>query len=215
MLNFGLLDSSGWQRQEHSMGRRGYPLEFRRKALNLLEAERAIAEVAKALGSAPSRSHLAPPGPHRLGRTVRPEQPRAQPANLGEPWPDLQQPERRVSDAGDAVPVGEGRSRRRFHDLHNLVYDPAFLVVAFSRVLGDRAEAPPGRRGWFPPTATAQGAEPRTSLLNSASLTPTRNYQALIVVGPWTTQAPRMPQPPTLTAICSMSRFFREATAPI
>ena len=45
--------------------------------------------------------------------------------------------------------------------------------------------------------------------------TPTRNYQALILVGPWTTQAPRMPQPPTLTAICSMSRFFREATAPI
>jgi transposase len=32
------------------MGRRGYPLEFRRKVLDLVEAGRRIAEVAKALG---------------------------------------------------------------------------------------------------------------------------------------------------------------------
>ena len=32
------------------MGRRGYPLEFRRKVLDLVEAGRPIAEVAKALG---------------------------------------------------------------------------------------------------------------------------------------------------------------------
>ena len=38
------------------MGRRGYPPEFRRKVLDLVAAGRPIAEVAKALGSAPSRS---------------------------------------------------------------------------------------------------------------------------------------------------------------
>jgi transposase len=32
------------------MGRRGYPPEFRRKVLDLVEAGRPIAEVAKALG---------------------------------------------------------------------------------------------------------------------------------------------------------------------
>jgi transposase len=32
------------------MGRRGYPPEFRRKVLDLVEARRPIAEVAKALG---------------------------------------------------------------------------------------------------------------------------------------------------------------------
>ena len=32
------------------MGRRGYPLEFRRKVLDLVEAGRPIAEVAKAVG---------------------------------------------------------------------------------------------------------------------------------------------------------------------
>jgi transposase-like protein len=38
------------------MGRRGYPPEFRRKVLDLVEAGRPIAEVAKALGSPTSRS---------------------------------------------------------------------------------------------------------------------------------------------------------------
>ena len=38
------------------MGRRGYPPEFRRKVLDLVEAGRPIAEVAKALASATSRS---------------------------------------------------------------------------------------------------------------------------------------------------------------
>jgi transposase-like protein len=32
------------------MGRRGYPPEFRRKVLDLVEAERPIAEIAQALG---------------------------------------------------------------------------------------------------------------------------------------------------------------------
>jgi len=64
--------------------------------------------------------------------------------NIGAPWPDLLEAERRVlvmqnklhrwaaSDAG-----------RAFDDLHNLVYDPAFLVVAWNRVRGGC----PDRRG--------------------------------------------------------------------
>jgi putative transposase len=45
-----LLDSVLPNREERSMGRRGYPPEFRRKVLDLVEAGRPIAEVAQALG---------------------------------------------------------------------------------------------------------------------------------------------------------------------
>jgi hypothetical protein len=54
------------RRQEYSMGRRGYPPEFRRKVLDLVEAGRPIAEIAKALGSAPSPST---PGAARTAST--------------------------------------------------------------------------------------------------------------------------------------------------
>jgi len=59
--------------------------------------------------------------------------------NIGAPWPDLDEAERRVlamqtkphrwaaSDAG-----------RAFDDVHNLVYDPAFLVVAWNRVRANK-----------------------------------------------------------------------------
>jgi hypothetical protein len=47
------------------MGGRGYPPEFRRKVLDLVEAGRPIAEVANALGNErPVDLHLALPGPH-------------------------------------------------------------------------------------------------------------------------------------------------------
>jgi transposase len=44
-----LLDSV-LPNERSSMGRRGYPPEFRRKVLDLVEAERPIAEIAQALG---------------------------------------------------------------------------------------------------------------------------------------------------------------------
>jgi transposase-like protein len=75
------------------MGRRGYPPEFRRKVLDLVEAGRPIAEIAKALGISaqsiytwrrqdrgdqrPVDLHLAPSRPHRQGPAAWPEQPRA------------------------------------------------------------------------------------------------------------------------------------------
>ena len=49
------------------MGRCGYPLEFRRKVSDLVEAGRPIAEVAKALGISASRS---PPGAARTASTA-------------------------------------------------------------------------------------------------------------------------------------------------
>jgi hypothetical protein len=65
------------------MGRRGHPPEFRRKVLDLVEAGRPIAEVAEALGSAPSRST---PGAVRTASTepaAGPKQPRAPRADHG------------------------------------------------------------------------------------------------------------------------------------
>lgn len=71
--------------------------------------------------------------------------------NIGAPWPDLDEAERRVlamqtklhrwaaSDAG-----------RRFDDVHNLVYDPAFLVVAWNTVRGNRGARSAGVDGVIP-----------------------------------------------------------------
>lgn len=171
------------------MRRRGCPLEFRRKALDLVESGRAIAKVARRWDQRPSRST---PGVARTAsarRTVRPDQPGAQPANLGEPWPNLQQPEGQVhrmqaklhqwAKAGPAV---------AFHDLHNLVCDRR---SSWWRGAGHWATERRHRQvrwgGSFlrlPP----KGAEPRTPSLSFASLahpgTPTRSYHDLIVVGP-------------------------------
>ena len=49
------------------MGRRGYPLEFRRRVLDLVEAGRPVVEVARDLASAPSRSIR---GGARIGSTA-------------------------------------------------------------------------------------------------------------------------------------------------
>jgi len=71
--------------------------------------------------------------------------------NIGDPWPDLAEAEQRVlmmqtklhqwatSDPG-----------RRFDDLFNLVYDPAFLVVAWSRVRGNKGGRTAGIDGIVP-----------------------------------------------------------------
>ena len=68
--------------------------------------------------------------------------------NTGAPWPSLEEAEPRVlamqtklhqwavSDAG-----------RRFDDMYNLVYDPAFLVVAWDRVGATRVHARPVSTG--------------------------------------------------------------------
>ena len=80
--------------------------------------------------------------------------------NTGAPWPGPSEAERRVrvmqtklhrwatADAG-----------RRFDDLYNLVYDPAFLVVAWRRVRGNRGARTAGVDGVAPRTVPSAAEE--------------------------------------------------------
>ncbi|BCJ70427.1 hypothetical protein [Polymorphospora rubra] len=71
--------------------------------------------------------------------------------NIGDPWPDLYEAEARVlamqSKLHRWATVDPGR---RFDDLRNLVYDPAFLVVAWSRVRGNKDARTAGVDGVAP-----------------------------------------------------------------
>ena len=59
--------------------------------------------------------------------------------NIGDPWPGLAEAEQRVLAMQTKLHQWATRdSGRRFDDLFNLVYDPAFLVVAWSRVRGNK-----------------------------------------------------------------------------
>lgn len=73
--------------------------------------------------------------------------------NTEAPWPDLEEAEQRVHLMQTKLHRwATSDSGRRFSDLHNLVYDPAFLVVAWNRVRGNR-----GAR-----TAGVDGVQPRS-----------------------------------------------------
>jgi RNA-directed DNA polymerase len=59
--------------------------------------------------------------------------------NTGEPWPDLTEAWARVLAMQTKLHRWAAADPgRRFDDLHNLVYDPAFLVAAWSRVRGNK-----------------------------------------------------------------------------
>jgi len=59
--------------------------------------------------------------------------------NVGAPWPSLSEAEQRVLVMQTKLHRwAAGDADRRFDDLYNLVYDPAFLVVAWSRVRGNK-----------------------------------------------------------------------------
>jgi RNA-directed DNA polymerase len=73
--------------------------------------------------------------------------------NTGAPWPDLSEAERRVLAMQTKLHHwAVSDPDRRFDDLHNLVADPAFLVVAWNRV----------RRNKGARTAGVDGIAPRT-----------------------------------------------------
>ncbi len=58
--------------------------------------------------------------------------------NIGEPWPDGTAAWARVLAMQTKLHRWAAADPdRRFDDVHNLVYDPAFLVAAWSRVRGD------------------------------------------------------------------------------
>ncbi len=71
--------------------------------------------------------------------------------NIGAPWPDLDEAEQRVLAMQTKLhrwAVAE--SDRAFDDLHNLIYDPAFLVVAWSKVRVNKGSRSAGVDGVIP-----------------------------------------------------------------
>ena len=104
--------------------------------------------------------------------------------NTGVPWPDLTEAEARVlamqtklhqwavADAG-----------RRFDDLYNLVHDPSFLVVAWSRVRGNKGARTAGIDG-IAPRAVGSGAGKLLiglrEILKARKFTPTRVREKMI-----------------------------------
>jgi RNA-directed DNA polymerase len=71
--------------------------------------------------------------------------------NTGAPWPDLYEAERRVLEIQTKLHRwATDDPYRRFDDLYNLVADPAFLVVAWDRVRGNRGARSAGVDGVAP-----------------------------------------------------------------
>ena len=68
--------------------------------------------------------------------------------NIGAPWPDLDEAEHRVLVMQTKLHQwATADPGRRFDDLANLVYDPAFLVVAWARVRGNKGARTAGVDG--------------------------------------------------------------------
>jgi RNA-directed DNA polymerase len=81
--------------------------------------------------------------------------------NTGAPWPDLIEAEHRVRGMQTKLHQwATADPDRRFDDLANLVYDPAFLVVAWARVRGNK-----GAR-----TAGVDGVAPRSIVFGAEAL---------------------------------------------
>ncbi len=71
--------------------------------------------------------------------------------NTGAPWPSLEEAERRVLAMQTKLHHwAVGDPDRRFDDLYNLVYDPAFLVVAWTRVRSNKGARSAGVDGVAP-----------------------------------------------------------------
>lgn len=71
--------------------------------------------------------------------------------NIGAPWPSLNEAEARVLGLQKKLhqwALADGQ--RRFDDLFNLVCDPAFLVVAWQRVRGNKGARTAGVDGIAP-----------------------------------------------------------------
>lgn len=83
--------------------------------------------------------------------------------NTDAPWPNLYEAESRVLEIQTKLHRwARDDPGRRFDDLYNLVHDPAFLVVAWERVRGNR-----GAR-----SAGVDGVQPRSVVLGVKTLLP-------------------------------------------
>ena len=79
--------------------------------------------------------------------------------NIGAPWPDPVEAERRVLTMQTKLHRwAASEPGRQFDDLHNLVYDPAFLVVAWTRVRANRGARSAGVDGVTPSQIADLGA---------------------------------------------------------
>jgi RNA-directed DNA polymerase len=80
--------------------------------------------------------------------------------NTGDPWPGLTEAWARVLAMQTKLHRWAAADPgRRFDDLHNLVYDPAFLVAAWSRVRGNTGARTAGVDGLAPRDVDAGAAE--------------------------------------------------------
>ncbi len=80
--------------------------------------------------------------------------------NTGEPWPGLTEAWARVLAMQTKLHRWAAADPgRRFDDLHNLVYDPAFLVAAWSRVRGNKGARTAGVDSLAPRDVGAGAAE--------------------------------------------------------
>ena len=100
--------------------------------------------------------------------------------NTGDLWPDLDQAELQVLRMQAKLHQWATDSpERRFCDLYNLVADPAFLVVAWHRVRGNRGARSPGVDGVKPSSVLfGTGFSPsyeETSKRGGSSLSPCGN----------------------------------------
>jgi group II intron reverse transcriptase/maturase len=104
--------------------------------------------------------------------------------NIGEPWPDLDEAELRVHAMQTKLHQWAiSDPDRCFDDLYNLVYDPAFLVVAWSRVRDNKGGRSAGVDGVVPRSIVFSAGEFLTGLvdeLKSRRFTPTSVREKMI-----------------------------------
>jgi RNA-directed DNA polymerase len=103
--------------------------------------------------------------------------------NTGAPWPSPHEAEARV--LGMQMKLHQWATSdpgRCFDDLYNLVYDPAFLVVALDRVRGNRGARSAGVDGVAPSSITDVGAflGGLRDELKARRFTPTRVRERMI-----------------------------------
>jgi RNA-directed DNA polymerase len=104
--------------------------------------------------------------------------------NIGAPWPDLVEAESRVRGMQSKLHQwAVADPDRRFDDLYNLVYDPAFLAVAWGRVRSNKGARTAGVDGIAPCSIGAGVGEFLGGLqeaLKSRRYAPTRVREKII-----------------------------------
>ncbi len=103
--------------------------------------------------------------------------------NIGAPWPGLEEAELRVHAMQSKLHLwAVSDPDRQFDDLYNLVYDPAFLVVAWNRVKTNKGARSAGVDGLAPRAITADGEflNGIRDALKSRLYSPTRVREKLI-----------------------------------